>query len=208
MSNPDRFRALLSTSALVALGFISTTPVMAQKSTTRGLHLGVHLQAASLQVQEADPASGGGLGVRVGYGINRFVTLYAEADGIQVEAGDPERLSGDWGMAHAELGARVHFANSLRGWVPYVGVALGSRVVSVDNAQALNQDVGTVDFNGGAFSFGFGVYAYFTETVALEAGVKVSSGEFTEIDIGPYSIEGLDIDAQSTRFKVGVVWWP
>jgi hypothetical protein len=208
MWNPDRFRALLSTSALVALGFISTTPLVAQKSTTRGLHLGAHLQAASLQVQEADPASGGGLGVRVGYGINRIITLYLEVDGVQVEAGDPDTFAGDWSMAHADIGARIHFASTLRSWVPYVGFAVGSRVVSVDNAEAQNQDVGTVDFTGGAFSFGIGTYAYFTETVALEVGLKVSSGEFTEIDVGPFSIDGLDIDAQSTRFKVGVVWWP
>ena len=194
--------------ALAAFGSILPTPVVAQKSTTRGLHLGAHLQAVSLQPQDADPANGGGLGVRVGHGINRIITLYLEADGVEVEAGNPETVAGNWSLFHADIGARFHFANSLRSWVPYLEVALGSRRVTVENGEVQNQDVDTVSFNGGSFSVGCGVYAYFTETVALDVGLKAASGEFTEIEVGALSIGGLDLDAQTTRFKVGVVWWP
>ena len=65
-----------------------------------------------------------------------------------------------------------------------------------------------VDVTGGAFSLGGGIYVYFSETLALEVGLKVSSGQFTQIDLGPVSLQNLDIDAQSSRFKVGIVWWP
>jgi len=195
---------------LVTIGSFLSTPIAAQESTTRGLHLGAHLQAVSLQPQDADPVGEGGIGVRVGYGINRIITLYLEADGVEMEAGNPETVSGTWSLAHLDFGARFHFANSLRRWVPFLEVAIGSRRVSVEDAQFLNQDVGTAKISGGSFSVGCGVYAYFTETVALDVGLKAASGGFTEFEVGSISLSGLDfdLDAQSTRFKVGIVWWP
>ena len=42
----------------------------------------------------------------------------------------------------------------------------------------------------------------------MEVGLKVSGGEFTELDLGAVTLETLDIDATSSRFKVGLVWWP
>ena len=65
-----------------------------------------------------------------------------------------------------------------------------------------------VNVTGGVFSLGGGLYAYFTQTFALEVGLKFSGGQFTEIDLGPLSLENLDLDATSSRFKVGIVWWP
>jgi len=71
-----------------------------------------------------------------------------------------------------------------------------------------SQNAGDISFSGGSFSFGGGIYAYFTQTFALDVGVKFSGGEFTELDLGSVSLTNLDIDANSTRFKVGIVWWP
>ena len=208
MLNPIRLRNPISLLALPATLLLFATPSAAQESTTRGLHLGFHLQGASLSVEEADPSGGGGAGVRIGYGINRIVTLYLEADGVAVEAGDPGNFSGSWTLAHAEFGARFHFANSLRSWVPFLDVAVGSRVASVKDVEALSQSWEDLNVTGGAFSLGGGIYAYFTETLAMEAAVKFSSGTFNEVDLGALSISNLDIDAESARFKVGLVWWP
>ena len=208
MAKPVRFPTILAGSALLASLFLFAGPLSGQRSTTRGLHLGFHLEGASLKVEDGDPAGGGGAGFRVGYGFNRIFTLYLEADGVAAEAGNPEVFAGDWTLGHAEIGARFHFANSLRAWVPYLEVAVGSRAAKVTNVEAGNQAWEDVNITGGAFSLGGGLYAYLTETVALEVGLKFSSGQFTKIDLGPLSLENLDIDAQSTRFQVGIVWWP
>ena len=179
-----------------------------QKSTTRGMNLGVHLQAASLSVQNGDSDGGGGIGFRVGYGLNRIVTLYFEVDGISVDSEGSDEFQGTWTLGHADFGARFHFANTLRSWVPYLDVALGARGASVNNAEADGEAVGDISFSGGSFSVGGGIDVYFSQTLALDVGVKFSGGEFTKVDLGAVSLNDLDIDAQSTRFKVGIVWWP
>jgi len=208
MGNPIREPKLIGALSLLAALASTTAPLAGQKSTTRGLNLGVHLQGASLSVEDADSDGGGGLGFRIGYGINRIITLYLEADGVSVDSKNADLFQGTWTLGHADLGARFHFANTLRSWVPYLEVAVGARGASIDDAEADGEELGDVSFSGGSFSFGGGIYAYFSRTLALDVGLKVSGGEFTEVDLGPISLNNLDIDANSTRFKVGIVWWP
>jgi len=86
MRNPLRSLNLSSAACLLGLTTLAATPLEGQKSTTRGLNLGVHLQAASLSIQDGDADGGGGLGFRIGYGLNRIVTLYFEADGVSVDS--------------------------------------------------------------------------------------------------------------------------
>jgi hypothetical protein len=181
--------------------------VVAQRSTTRGFTLGAHLQAASLTVEDGDPDSGGGLGIRAGYGFNRMFTGYLEVDGIAFDVENPE-LNGTWSMAHVDLGMRFNFANSLRRWVPFLEAAVGGRAVTVDDANVNNASAGNVSFSGGAFSLGGGVGFFLSQKVALETVLKWSAGEFSQIDVGNLSVTGLDLEASSFRFKVGIAWWP
>jgi hypothetical protein len=185
----------------------TATPAAAQRSTTRGFSIGAHLQGASLAVEDDDPAGGGGLGVRVGYGFNRRLTGYLEVDGIQFDVENPE-LEGEWAMAHIDLGARYSFANSLNRWIPFLEAALGARAVSVEDATSDGEDVGEVTFSGGSFSLGGGVSFYTSEKFAVESLVKFTGGTFEQIDVGDVSVRNLDIEASSFRFKIGVAWWP
>jgi hypothetical protein len=193
--------------ALVAT-FLAFTPGAAQESTTRGFTLGVHAQGSSLTVEGGDQNSAGGGGVRVGYGLNRIVTLYAQFDGAQFDVLESNAVSGDWTMGHVDVGARFHFANSLRSWVPYLEAAFTGRVVEVTNAIVNDAEVPDVSFNGGAFTVGGGLMAYFTETFALDVELAWSGGEFTEVDVGSISVTSLDIDANSSRLSIGIAWWP
>ncbi|MGD2123060.1 MAG: outer membrane beta-barrel protein [Gemmatimonadota bacterium] len=195
---------------LLALSLLVCTapPLAGQESTTRGLNLGFHLQAASLSVQDGESDGGAGAGFRIGYGINRIVTLYFELDGISVDSEGSDDFQGTWSLAHTDLGARFHFASTLRSWVPYLEVAVGGRAATVSNARSEGTEVGDINFLGGSFSFGGGIYYYFTETFGLDVSLKLTGGEFDEVDLGPILLDDLDIDASSTRFKVGIVWWP
>jgi hypothetical protein len=49
---------------------------------------------------------------------------------------------------------------------------------------------------------------YFTESLALDLGLRFTGGEFNEIEIGSISVGDLDIDASSGRFNLGIIWWP
>lgn len=197
-------RALLIAAAAALL---LASNAAAQRSTTRGFTLGAHLQGASLKVEDGDPDGGAGLGVRAGYGFNRLFTGYIEVDGIEFDVENPE-LNGTWSMAHVDLGVRFNFANSLRAWIPFLEAAVGARAVSVDDANVDDENVDEVSFNGGAFSLGGGIGFYVSQKLALETLVKWSGGEFTEIEIGRFSGDVLDLDAASFRFKIGIAWWP
>jgi hypothetical protein len=186
---------------------LAAMPVAAQRSTTRGFNIGAHLQGASLTVEDGDPAGGGGFGLRVGYGFNRSLTGYLEADGIVFDVENPE-LQGEWTMGHFDLGMRYHFANSLRRWVPFLDAALGGRAVSVQDATSDGADVGTVTFSGGAFSLGGGISFFTSEKLAIETLVKFTGGTFEQVDVGNVAVRNLDIEASSFRFKLGLSWWP
>ena len=192
---------------LPILASMAATPASAQKSTTRGFSVGAHFQGASLTVEDDDPSSGGGLGLRVGYGFNRKITAYFEADGIVFDVENPE-LEGDWTMGHGDLGLRYNFANSQRRLIPFLDAALGVRTVTVEDARSDGEDVGEVTFSGGAFSLGGGLSLFTSEKFAIETLVKFTGGKFEQIDVGDVSVRNLDIDASSFRFKLGVSWWP
>ena len=192
--------------AVFAAG-VAAPSAHAQHSTTRGWTVGAHVQGASLSVDDADPDGGGGFGLRAGYGVNRRFAPYVEIDAIVFDVANPE-FGGYWSMAHVDLGLRYSFANSLRRWVPFLEGAVGARGVKVDDATVDGDNVGDINFSGGSFSLGGGVGYYVTQKVALEALIKFTGGRFEDRNIGNVTIHDLDIEATSTRIKIGVAWWP
>ncbi|HEX6134396.1 MAG TPA: outer membrane beta-barrel protein [Longimicrobiales bacterium] len=185
----------------------AASPADAQRSTTRGFTAGAHIQGGSLEVENDDPSGGGGLGLRAGYGFNRNFTGYIEADGITFDVDNPD-FGGEWSMAHVDLGVRYNFANSLRRWVPFLEAAIGARAVKLDNATVDGDSVGELKFSGGALSGGGGVAFFVHEKLAIETLLKFTGGTFEKVDVGNVSVNDLDIEASSFRFKLGVAWWP
>jgi hypothetical protein len=187
--------------------FTAASPALAQRSTTRGFTVGAHLQGASLTVEDDDPAGGGGAGARLGYGFNRNFTGYIEADGITFDVENPD-FGGEWTMGHLDLGVRYNFANSLNRWVPFLEAAIGGRAVRLENATVDGEPAGELNFTGGALSIGGGLGFFVSEKLAIESLVKFSGGTFEQIDLGNVSVNDLDIEASSFRFKLGLAWWP
>lgn len=201
------FRDRILPAVLPALLLLAATGVRAQMSTTRGFNLGVYLEGAQLTVEDGDPSGGGGLGLRAGYGVNRIVTMYLNIDGSAIDVSDPSNPSGQWHLAHFDLGARFHFASTLRRWVPYLEAAITGRAVSLNDAEVGTDQVGKLTFSGGALSVGGGLSVYLKETLALDVELIASGGTFNQIDIGAISVNNLDLHATSGRFKVGLLWW-
>jgi hypothetical protein len=201
-----------SVSTLVLLAalaaFFVAAPVHAQRSTTRGLNVGAHLGGASLKVEDGETRDdGAGGGIHVGYGFNRIVTLMLQIDGAGFML-DEGTIQGEWTMAHIDLGARFNFASTLRRWVPYLQASVTGRGVTVKDPIVNGREESDVTFGGGGFSGGGGLLVYLKETLALEAQLMITGGEFTEIKVNNVTVSGLEIDAASSRFNLGLSWWP
>lgn len=200
---PTRLRVGLTLAAL-ALG---VSAAVAQESTTRGFNVGLHLSGASLDLENGDRHNAGGAGLIVGYGFNRSIQLFLQLDAAEFDVDDTS-VEGQWAMGHADLGIRYHFANSLRTWVPYLQAALSGRAVGVDDAVVQGTPETDVGFYGGAFTLGGGIMFYFNQTLAADLQLAWSGGEFTEIEVDNVTVSGLEIEARSTRFNLGISWWP
>jgi len=179
----------------------------AQESTTRGFNVGLHASGASLRVQDDDRRNAGGGGVVIGYGINRRILLFLQADGAEFDVQSAD-VEGKYKMWHGDLGVRFHFASSLRSWVPYLQAAFSARRASVSNAVVNQMPAADGSMLGGAFSVGGGLMVYFKETLALDLQLIWSNGKFTEFKVGNLTESVPGVDAQSSRFNIGVSWWP
>jgi hypothetical protein len=194
--------------AIVGL-LLAQAQATAQESTTRGFNVGLHMSGQGLNVENDDENRGaGGAGLVVGYGFNRIIEAFLQIDGAQFDV-ENAAVEGDWTMAHLDLGARFHFANSLRSWVPYLLAAFSGRAVSVKDGR-LNQTTQAeeITFSGGAFTLGGGIMFYFNESWAADLQLLGSGGRFTEVRADDVTFGNQDIDASSGRFNLGVSWWP
>ncbi len=191
----------------LTFSLLATAPALAQESTTRGFNVGLHAQGSSLTIDDERSNAGGG-GIWLGYGFNRTVQLFLQLDGAEFDVQDAT-VEGTWTMGHGDLGVRFHFANSLRSWVPYLQAAITGRVVSVTDG-AINDVAQTEDISlvGGGLTLGGGLLIYFSETFGLDLQLDWTGGTFTQIEVGNTTVSGLDVEAQSTRFNVGISWWP
>ena len=203
-------RNLLSIATTVGFLALLALPgdLEAQASTTRGFVLGLHGSGGGLSIEGEDTNNAGGGGVFVGYGLNRRFTLFAQLDGAQFDEQSSGDIEGDWTLAHWDVGVRFNFANSLRRWIPFVQAAVGRRSINVKDPVVDGNAEEEVDLSGTSFTAGGGVGFYLTSAWALEAALHFTGGEFSTLRVNNVSVSGLDFDATSTRFNLGVRWWP
>lgn len=199
------FLNALVPATLLAVG---ATPSRAQESTTRGFVVGLHASGASLEVESQDRNNAGGGGLLVGYGVNRRFTIFAQADGAEFDNQRTSDVQGNWTMGHFDLGVRFNFANSLRRFVPFLQGSVGARTVSVSDAKVNGSSAKDVSITGSSLSLGGGLDFYFSEHWALDVALLWSGGKFTTLKADNVSVTGFDVDANSSRFNIGVVWWP
>ena len=198
-------------SVLLCLG--SVVDGSAQQSTTQGWVFGFDLGGEAVSFENKPSGRGVLVGPpRVGYGLNRIVTLYASASYADVDIQEFDAFD-KVTLAHVDYGVRLHLANSRR-WVPYGDLALTFWPVS---DVLKNGEQTTTDFSGlPTFSLGGGLAVYLSEAWALDVNFKLGKGYFKDVEVDNISDGGtsehlhkfLDIHAESARLTVGVSWWP
>ena len=156
-------------SVLLCLG--SVADAGAQQSTTRGWVFGFDVGGAAVSFQNEPSDLAGLVGARVGYGVNRIVTLYLSAYETDVDVQEFDGFD-KVTFGHVDVGVRLNLANSRRRWVPYGDLAVTFWPVSdvLENGERT-----TTDFNGRSnFSLGGGLAVHLSE--AWGPSMSTSSG--------------------------------
>ena len=212
--------------ALLLIALLSTTPqATAQGATstvanTKGLTVGVHLNGSTISSTDRDNvstavkerASGVGAGGEVGWGITKWLLVYAGGDAAKVKIKSATRVNADdvqpdYTLIHADIGARVSFPSANHAFVPFVNAALTRRRASTT---VENQDI---SLSGNGFTVGGGGQYFFTSSLALDVGLQYSIGDFTDIEVAgvKYKADDLGVNLDKTnsaRINAGMKFYP
>jgi opacity protein-like surface antigen len=192
-----------STVLACALAVAAASPAMAQstdpefvRSNTSGLMIGLGLNGSAISGDDfsSETESGGGLDLEFGWGFTPQFALVADLSGASIDSQD----AGSYTLGHFDLAARYSFAKSSRALIPYLEAGVTGRAVSQDDAT----------LSGAGFSFGGGAQYFLAPSWSLGASLKWTAGKFTQAEVDGETIDDLDIQATSARFRMGVSWYP
>jgi hypothetical protein len=173
-----------------------------ERSRSKGFFLGLGVEGSGIQtnVSGSTTESGGGGGLVLGYGFSKRWSLYTDvSDAVMNATG-----GGTYSLAHADLGARIHFRSGAHALVPFLQVGATGRAVSSTSGGV------TYTGSGGGATAGLGFNAYFTRSAALSASASWSVGSFDkfQVDNAVVPTGGATVNAQTARVHLGMVWFP
>lgn len=195
---------------LLAFGSL-TTAAQSQKtiprSNTTGLLVGLFLNGNAIDSDGLDDAyTGGGFNAQLGWGFTPMFTIFVGVGGAQM-SDDPE----DFVLVHLELLGRFNFRSGEHAFVPFLEVGTSARAAGQDNAIISvdgSSQTGNLEMAGSAITFGGGFNYFVAPTLAIGANLQISTGKFSTVEIDNVEIEGLELDATSSRLNVGLTWYP
>ncbi|HEV8449567.1 MAG TPA: outer membrane beta-barrel protein [Gemmatimonadaceae bacterium] len=173
-----------------------------ERSRSKGFFLGLGVEGSGIQtnVSGSTAESGGGGGLVLGYGFSKRWSLYTDvSDAVMNATG-----GGTYSLAHADLGARIHFRSGAHALVPFLQVGATGRAVSTTAGGV------TYTGSGGGATLGLGFNAYFTRAAALSAAASWSVGNFDKFQVDNVVVgaPGTSVNAQTARVHLGLVWFP
>lgn len=196
----------------VALRANDTQPTGSDRM--RGFMLGVHSIAATgltLTGEEINGSFitkfGAGAGVTVGYGITRLFSAFASLDVAKQNTASDVEPAGSWGLSHFEVGGRANIPVGASSTVPYVSASIGRRAMT---ARITNEDGEQFDsaITGPMIGLGGGIEHFFSRSMALDAGIGVGYGKFTNLKFGEEEYDPKANATTSIRLRLGVNWRP
>lgn len=199
----------MKTLPLLALAALLSIPTaQAQRSNTRGFLLEGSLYGTGLDIEGDDAGGGGGLGLRVGYGVSQLVTLYLGLGGAALEPEDPVldliTDNDDIGLGYADLGVEFNFGSSRNALRPFANVALSGAALAVDPPGNDNDAA----INGGGLTFGGGLRYFVSPVLALKGSLRLGGGEFSEAEVDGDEVPFENAEFGTGRLHVGLSWFP
>ena len=182
-----------------------------ERSSTRGLLLGAHVNATAIQLDEdggTDAENGIGGGLILGFGFSEQFSLFLRGDGASISEDSDTGEDGSFTLVNLDLGGRYTFGTTAAALRPYAeagfsGTGLGfERPDGTQSADAV--------FSGAGLFLGGGLEYFFTPKAALNVGLAVGKGRFTAVTVDGGEAEDLDEDQDFTtsRLSIGVSFRP
>lgn len=171
------------------------------QSYTKGLYVQGMLSGGTLAFDDFDGTDPGfSFSGRLGYGITNTFGLFAEFDAGAFNAESeftevvhtPEYVVGAF-----NVGGQVNFRSGKK-WVPYGELALTGLVTGDELSNT---------FSAAGLTVGGGVKYYLTDSWALDGRLHLSPVEISSLDYDGQDLEGVDVNAISTRLSIGVTWF-
>ena len=173
-------------------------------SNTERWYFHAHLAGHSQSIANQDDLdAGGGLGLRVGYGVSPLVTLYLGVDGANMSSENDvsQSLFGDdYTLGIVEFGAQFNFRRDKK-LVPYFDTAL------IGIASVIDEDGRDASIAGPGIGIGGGVKYFVSPEFALDAGLYTALGGYDEQEING-DTEDIGVSFGTGRFAVGISWYP
>ena len=168
-------------------------------SKTRGLALGLHLDASSIAPSDGTAERGFGGGARLGYGISDKVILFAEVDAASLGYADGP---GSYTLAHVGLGARASLGVTQAKLRPYFEGALVGVGVADD------VEGSSVVLSGAALQGGMGLEYFVSRRLAVDGGLQVGPGSLSRATVDGDEVDFDSLNFTSVRFNLGFVFHP
>lgn len=203
-------RGLAVAAALLA----AAAPAVAQSRTpvrSTGFILNIRLGGTNYSPKDADGSTGGGGGIGLGWAFTPNFAVLLAGDGGAFKVSDiSDNGDADMTLAHGDLLARYSFHSPTSIYVPYLEGGYTRRAFSTNDEVEIDGDNGKFEYSGNAFTVGGGINFFFNQALALDLGARVSLGKFDTIKFRGTSVtdDALEQDATTTRFSVGLTWYP
>ena len=187
----------------------SAQPTSARSSITSGFFLGLNFSGSSLRFDGdgSEAESGSGVGFQLGWGITPRFALFTDVNGAAMNTDGAQ-----YGLGHFDLGMRYSFARATSRWVPFLEGAVSARAVVQEDVEFVdgNGNPYTADMamSGPGYTLGGGVQYHLAPNWALGTSLKWTKGEFTSVQVDNVTVDGFELDATSTRFNLGLTWYP
>lgn len=182
-------KCILSVLITLAAATSFAQDVMRQRSTTEGL--GIHLfgQLSSWATTSedysvlSDNSSGGGLGIRLGYGITQRLEPYLRADYTMLTNSTYTDMRTN--LTHLDLGLRFNFGSTIQRFRPFAELA-GSHVRAVIDPLPVGSNDLRLGMQGYGLTGGLGFNLFLTPALAINAEyASVLIGKFSKtVDLG------------------------
>jgi hypothetical protein len=181
---------------------VPSSSVSAQRLVDiRGFHAGAGVNGTTIKfddddVDDPERENGPGVSIYVGYNFTANLGLFLSGTGAVISDDDD-----DVTLGHGDLGVRFSMPGSA--FVPYAELAY----TYLTAEEEFEGD--DVELTGKGGTAAIGVNYFFGQTLALDANLRYTKGEFNTVKVGGQSVSDEDGVGLSTgRINVGLAWYP